>query len=142
MTKEELKHNFLKSVMELRNKDSIEQDSLLDVFEDIIEPYIAELEKENSASKQEWEVLKNTISDCEEFCNKYTDLVKENAELKEKLKPENCLKLLAKEGYIKFTSERLVTATKLLEEVKVYTENIDDEADALYDKIQQFLMEE
>lgn len=119
MTKEELKHNFLKSVMELRNKDSIEQDSLLDVFEDIIEPYIAELEKENSASKQEWEVLENTISNCVEFCNKYTDLVKENAELKEKLKPENCFKLLAKEGYIKFTSEQLDKATKILQEVQV-----------------------
>lgn len=33
------------------------------------------------------------------------ELVDENAELKEKLKPENCLKLLAKEGYVKFTCE-------------------------------------
>ncbi len=45
MTEEELKHSFLKSVMELRSKGLIEQDSLLDVFEDIIEPYIADLEK-------------------------------------------------------------------------------------------------
>lgn len=35
------------------------------------------------------------------------ELEKENASLKEKLKPENCLKLLAKDGYIKFTCERL-----------------------------------
>ena len=35
------------------------------------------------------------------------ELEKENAELKEKLKPENCLKLLAKEGYVKFTSDNL-----------------------------------
>ncbi len=43
------------------------------------------------------------------------ELEKENAELKEKLKPENCLKLLAKEGYIKFTSEQL---TKAKEEIR------------------------
>lgn len=127
---------------EMKNRISMAlKDPILQQGFEIICKNLEELEKENSASKQEWEVLKNTISDCEEFCNKYTDLVKENAELKEKLKPENCLKLLAKEGYIKFTSERLVTAIKLLEEVKVYTENIDDEADALYDKIQQFLNE-
>lgn len=42
------------------------------------------------------------------------ELEKENAELKEKLKPENCLKLLAKEGYIKFTSEQLNKAKDLL----------------------------
>ena len=42
------------------------------------------------------------------------DLENENAELKEKLKPENCLKLLAKDGYIKFTSEQLTKAKDLL----------------------------
>ena len=43
-------------------------------------------------------------------------LEKENAELKEKLKPENCLKLLAKGGYIKFTSEQLTKAKELLQQ--------------------------
>lgn len=33
------------------------------------------------------------------------ELEKENAELKEKLKPENCLKSLAKSGFVKFTCE-------------------------------------
>lgn len=42
------------------------------------------------------------------------ELEKENAELKKKLKPENCLKLLAKGGYIKFTSEQLTKAKELL----------------------------
>lgn len=37
-------------------------------------------------------------------------ICKENAELKEKLKPENCLKLLAKDGYVKFTSDQLTKA--------------------------------
>ena len=45
------------------------------------------------------------------------ELEKENAELKEKLKPENCLKLLAKEGYIKFTSDQLVQAKKLIADI-------------------------
>ena len=42
------------------------------------------------------------------------ELEKENAELKEKLKPENCLKLLAKEGYIKFTSDQLTKAKEII----------------------------
>jgi hypothetical protein len=50
-----------------------------------------------------------------EWKNNYIlKLEKENAELKEKLKPENCLKLLAKEGYIKFTSEQLTKAKTYL----------------------------
>ena len=53
------------------------------------------------------------------------DLEKENAELKEKLKPENCLKLLAKEGYIKFTSEQLTKAKELLERLLITSCNSD-----------------
>ena len=45
------------------------------------------------------------------------ELQQENAELKEKLKPENCLKLLAKEGYIKFTSDQLTKAKEIIEEL-------------------------
>ena len=41
-------------------------------------------------------------------------LEQENAELKEELKPENCLKLLAKEGYIKFTSDQLTKAKEII----------------------------
>ena len=46
-----------------------------------------------------------------------TELEKENAELKEKLKPENCLKLLAKEGYIKFSSEQLTYAKTIIQDL-------------------------
>jgi hypothetical protein len=35
------------------------------------------------------------------------DLIKENAELKEKLKPENCLRYLAKGGYVEFFCENV-----------------------------------
>lgn len=41
-------------------------------------------------------------------------ICKENAELKKKLKPENCLKLLAKEGYVKFSSVQLDKAKDLI----------------------------
>ena len=44
-------------------------------------------------------------------------ICKENAELKEKLKPENCLKLLAKEGYIKFSSEQLTYAKTIIQDL-------------------------
>lgn len=45
------------------------------------------------------------------------ELQEENAELKEKLKPENCLKVLAKNGYVKFSSEQLTKAKELLLEL-------------------------
>ena len=50
----------------------------------------------------------NNPIDCVEwFADRIIGLEKENAKLKEKLKPENCLKLLAKDGYVKFTSDQL-----------------------------------
>ena len=58
--------------------------------------------------------------------NAIKELEKENAELKEKLKPENCLKLLAKEGYIKFTSEQL---TKAKEIIKKFSEFVNNEVE-------------
>ena len=51
-----------------------------------------------------------------QYEDRIKELEKENAELRKKLKPENCLKLLAKEGYIKFTSEHLTKAKELLKE--------------------------
>jgi hypothetical protein len=55
--------------------------------------------------------------------NKIAELEKENAELKEKLKPENCLKLLAKEGYIKFTSEQLTKAKEIIKKFSEFVNN-------------------
>ena len=78
---------------------------------------------------------------------KYRQLQKENAELKEKLKPENCLKLLAKEGYIKFTSDNLSKAKehikKLLDCLK---QDTNDPQTNYYvcqymDKAEQFISE-
>ena len=48
-------------------------------------------------------------------------LEKENAELKEKLKPENCLKLLAKDGYVKFTSDQLTEAKEIIKALLKHT---------------------
>ena len=56
------------------------------------------------------------------------ELEKENAELKEKLKPENCLKLLAKDGYVKFTSDQL-TKAKELEYAKTIIQDLLDNSD-------------
>ena len=50
-------------------------------------------------------------------------LKKENEELKEKLKPENCLKLLAKEGYIKFTSDQLNKAKEIIKKFLEFVNN-------------------
>ena len=72
-----------------------------------------------------------------QYEDRIKELEKENAELRKKLKPENCLKLLAKEGYIKFTSEHLTKAKELLKrcyENYIYLEPLRSE-------IKQFLSE-
>ena len=79
--------------------------------------YIKELQEEIKNLKKTYRKQRNKRID---------ELQKENAELKEKLKPENCLKLLAKEGYVKFTCEngnehdRLIKATKLIRSLYNY----------------------
>lgn len=50
-------------------------------------------------------------------CQKYKSYKEENAELKEKLKPENCLKLLAKGGYVKFSSDQLTYAKTIIQDL-------------------------
>lgn len=81
-----------------------------------------ELEKENAnlkvLRKYELNVAKVEIEKLE----------KGNAELKEKLKPENCLKLLAKDGYVKFTSDQL-TKAKELEYAKTIIQDLLDNSD-------------
>ena len=75
---------------------------------------IKELELELTVEKDLHQEETNLHLHAEEYIK---SLEEENAELKEKLKPENCLKLLAKEGYIKFTSEQLTKATDLIENI-------------------------
>ena len=77
---------------------------------------------------------------------KYRQLQKENAELKEKLKPENCLKLLAKEGYIKFTNEQLTKAKEIISEFVEWANWQGNSKcpsfKSIQDKAEQFIKEE
>ena len=43
-TRKEVKCNIMRKIMELRTKDLIEEDSILDVLDDNLDPYITELE--------------------------------------------------------------------------------------------------
>ena len=74
------------------------------------------------------------------------ELEKENAELKEKLKPENCLKLLAKEGYIKFTSDQLTKAKEIIKNLlsayTTYADSFDDRDNEIVAEAEQFLNSE
>jgi hypothetical protein len=91
MTKEEL---FKKNFPEYCTEKGVCLSPYYDVFEAGVEIATAELNKGIIQS-----------------------LIKENAELKEKLKPENCLKLLAKDGYVKFTSDQLTEAKELIKNI-------------------------
>ena len=71
------------------------------------------------------------------------ELKEENAELKEKLKPENCLKLLAKEGYIKFTSDQLTKAKEIIEELyNIIPASMSDYAKEPMEHARKFMTEE
>ena len=75
--------------------------------------------------------------------DRIAELEKENAELKEKLKPENCLKLLAKEGYIKFTSDQLTKAKEIIEELyNIIPASMADYAKEPMEHARKFLTEE
>jgi predicted nucleic acid-binding Zn-ribbon protein len=127
MTKEELKTHIETRYSECsKRSQGLSYGSFYDGYMDCY----TEFEKEN-------EELNKKLSDAETDYDKMfwqkNDIINE---LKEDM--EAAIPLLKKATVI---NEQLVKATKLLQEVKVYTENIDDEADALYDKIQQFLNE-
>lgn len=86
---------------------------------------IRELERENAELKADNDARRFAMVMSENVEKK---LRQENAELKEKLKPENCLKLLAKDGFVKFTSEQL-TKAKELEYAKTIIKDLLDNSD-------------
>ena len=45
MTKRKLRMNIVHEIMELRNKDLIEEDSIFDVLDDCLNPFIDEMEE-------------------------------------------------------------------------------------------------
>ena len=97
----------------------------------------------DSNSYCEEQVLKAYVDSAEPREKRIAELEKENAELKEKLKPENCLKLLAKEGYIKFTSDQLTEAKKVIEELyNIIPASMADYAKEPMEHARKFLTEE
>jgi hypothetical protein len=100
--------------------------------------------------KLKWEELKEMDIRMNTLCYKWqrqeeriAELEKENAELKEKLKPENCLKLLAKEGFIKFTSDQLTKAKEIIEELyNIIPASMSDYAKEPMEHARKFLTEE
>ena len=101
----------------------------------------AELKGIHAKTFQDLDVIKDVLKLDEE---KIAELEKENAELKEKLKPENCLKLLAKEGYIKFTSEQLTKAKEIIREFVEWANWQGSKCPSfksIQDKAEQFLKE-
>lgn len=73
-TKQEVKRNIMRKIMELRTKDLIEEDSILDVLDDNLDPYIDDLCKEN----------KSLLESCEGATMMYKDLC-ESKEIIKKL---------------------------------------------------------
>lgn len=69
-------------------------------------------------------------------------LKKENAMLKENLKPENCLKLLTKEGYVKFTSDSFTKAKEIIKDflLMAKVEHLENSYETV-DEAKQFLSE-
>jgi len=105
------------------------------------------LEKRIEELEQKLEQTEKDLADYQFNYPTIKELEKENAKLKEKLKPENCLKLLAKEGYIKFTSEHLTKATEIIKglyfiiQSRIDYKNNIEIADEMW-RAEQFLKEE
>lgn len=70
-----------------------------------------------------------------------TNLLKEIALLKEKLKPENCLKMLAKEGYVKFTSDQLSKAKEIIRDLLGCLYSVEYDRVSDLEEAEQFLKE-
>ena len=94
MNRNELKKKIINEIINLRNNGLVEQDSILDVLDDILNPFIDKLEEDVKNKKlgiknrnteiKELKKDKEYLDDCLDKQIKATlDLQKENAELKE-----------------------------------------------------------
>ena len=73
-------------------------------------------------------------------CEKYKSYKDENAKLQEKLKPENCLKLLAKKGYVKFTSDKINKAKEIIKNLLFFLNKFySEDCPVCMDEAEQFL---
>ena len=139
MTKEELEKEATDYALEWGDKTDGTYACCRDGYLAGAEPRekrIAELEKELEFEK--------SVNGEFTAIEKLRELEKENAELKEKLKPENCLKSLAKSGFVKFTCEngnehdQLTKAKELLEDFICYA-NLADCNLYIKEQAEQFL---
>ena len=107
-----------------------------------------ELRKE-ATTTVEWECtpmierpifINGYITSAEPREKRIAELEKENAELQEKLKPENCLKLLAKKGYVKFTSDKINKAKEIIKNLLFFLNKFySEDCPVCMDEAEQFL---
>lgn len=142
MTKEDLVRNADKQSYEYNTKYS-EDYTLKDMLkrpQDFVEGTI-----ENIVDLLKKKAYRDGLIDSAEPRElKIAELERENTGLREKLKPENCLKLLAKEGYVKFTSDQLDKATKIIKDLLDTQYRLDPYRDIFKDRIaaaEQFISE-
>ena len=111
--------------------------ALREELEQAFKSGIAELEKENAELKADNDARKFAMAMSEKVENQ---LREENAKLKKEWQEQ--VQKATDEGYARtLQTIQLSKAKELLKRVQGYTENLDDEADKLYDEIEQFLKE-
>lgn len=101
-TKQEVKHNIMRRIMELRTKDMIEEDCILDVLDDYFDPYINDLCEEN----------KRLLGSCEGATMMYKDLCKAKEIINELVDDYITI------GYASVDSKLIDKATDFIKEVK------------------------
>lgn len=93
---------------------------LADKLEDVTKVKIGLEQKLEQIKDEKFEKALSQIKHDREVVIEYNEkLQKENTELKEKLKPENCIEYLAKGGYVKFLCENGKEHDQLAEAKKI-----------------------
>lgn len=109
------------------------------------EKHIAELEKKNTALRQEWEIMKNTISEYNDFCDKYISLEKENAELKHIIatlrqeKDNVSMHAKAMEVVAKTRSDQLIKAKEIIKGLLSFVDSLGNYSGGIFARAEQFL---
>ena len=117
-------------------------------FDDAINR-IVRLEKENAELRAKESFVGDQNRKLCDQQQKIEVLEAENAELKEKLKPENCIEYLARGGYVKFLCEngnehdQLTKAKELLKNIlsayTSYADSFDDRDNEIVAEAEQFI---
>ena len=136
MTDEEMAEEYCNKLYagKVKNEDYDEYGRLLYRCKEIKDAFLAGLEVgEEKVKEEEAELQQKWL---EESFEK-SKLVKENVVLKEKLKPENCLKLLAKDGYVKFTSDQLTEAKEIIKKFLLWENDWHKKTESKYELLTQ-----